>query len=88
MTRIYDDLRDPPPLTPERIELYRRLSGEQKLQMCFELTHIAQVTLEAEIRYRHLGYTEEEVRLARIRHWLGDDNLFGKAYPGQPLLRI
>lgn len=68
-----------------QFEIFGRMSVEQKLRLMSELTEAARATFEAGIRSRHPDYTDNDVRLARIRHELGDE-LFGKAYPREPRL--
>jgi hypothetical protein len=67
-----------------QFEIFRRMSADEKLRRMFESTEAARATFEAGIRKRHADYTEDDVRLARIRWELGDE-LFRQVYPDEPL---
>jgi len=68
-----------------QFEIWRRMSADEKLRRMFDSAEALRATFEAGIRKRHPGYTDNDVRLARIRHELGDE-LFRQAYPHEPLL--
>ena len=61
----------------------QRLGIEGRARMTFELSDNLRLVAEAGIRHRHPEYDEEQVRLALIRHVLGDE-LFRKYYSGRP----
>jgi len=69
-----------------QLEIWRAMSADQKLRLVFEWSDLARATFEAGIRERHPDYTADEVRMARIRHELGDE-LFQRVYPGERLLQ-
>jgi hypothetical protein len=76
--------------TPEahaaQTEIYRRMTGEERLQIVFRLNHLARATAASGIRSRHPDYTEDQVRLALFRLLLGDDELTRRVWPDQPLV--
>ncbi|MFW6164352.1 MAG: hypothetical protein ACODAJ_16405 [Planctomycetota bacterium] len=69
-----------------QFELWRNMSAEEKLRLVFEWSDAARAIFEAGIRDRHPEYTDDQVRIARIRRELGDE-LFRRVYPDQPLLQ-
>jgi len=69
-----------------QFEIWRNMSADRKLRAIFEWSDLARATFEAGIRDRHPHYTDGDVRMARIRHELGD-GLFQRVYPGEPLLQ-
>ena len=69
-----------------QFEIWREMSADRKLRLVFEWSDLVRRTFEAGIRDRHPEYTADEVRMARIRHELGDE-LFGRVYPEEPLLQ-
>ncbi len=56
-----------------------------RLRAALELTRMSRRLLADGIRQRHPEYSEDEVRLATMRAWLGPD-LFADAYPDAPAL--
>jgi hypothetical protein len=54
-------------------DLYRRMSGAERLSIAFRLSALARETAMAGIRGRHPGYSDAEVRMAWARLTLGDD---------------
>lgn len=68
-----------------QIEIWRGMTGSQKVALGWQWSRHVRATLEAGIRSRHPDYTDDEVRLAAIRRELGD-RLFAQAYPESPLL--
>ena len=66
----------------ERIQLdiFRRMSPEERLQRGSELSQLCRGLLADGVRYRHPDYGEDEIHLAVIRIELGDE-LFLKVYP-------
>ena len=67
-------------------EAYRRMTGRDRVAVAFRLNELARRVAEAGIRSRHPEYSEEEVRWALRRLWLGDD-LTRRAWPGRELVR-
>ena len=61
------------------------MTAEEKLRQIFECSDLVRASFESGIRTRHPEYSDQEVRLARIRHELGND-LYQQAYPDMPLL--
>ena len=76
----------PADTTPEaawvQLEIYRRLSPARRLELAFGMSNSLREIVAAGVRSRHPGYNEEQVRLAVIRLYLGEE-LFKKAYPGR-----
>ena len=68
-----------------QLEVYRRMTPSQRLRIGLELTALSRRLLESGIRRRHPEYTDEELRLATIRAWLGPDT-YRMAYPDAPEL--
>lgn len=67
------------------MDIYRQMSGEQRVQIGFDLSAISRSLQTEGIRTRHPEYTEDEIRLALIRINLGDE-LFRRAYPDAVLI--
>ena len=65
-----------------QIEALRRLGPEGRLKLGFELSGNLHRIVEDGIRSRHPDYTDDMVRMARIRLTVGD-RLYRQAYPGQ-----
>jgi hypothetical protein len=63
-----------------QLEIIKRMSPEERLQRGFNMSALSNHLQESGIRARHPEYTDEEVRLARIRLNLGDE-LFQRVYP-------
>ncbi len=68
-----------------QIEVYRRMRPADRLRVGLELTQVSRRLLAEGIRARHPDYSDEQVRLAMIRLWLGDDD-YRRAYPAAALL--
>jgi hypothetical protein len=68
-----------------QIEVYRRMKGAERLRVGLELTQLSRRILVEGVRLRHPEYSDEQLRLAMIRLWLGDDD-FQRAYPEAALL--
>ena len=68
-----------------QLEVYRRMTPSQRLQIGLELTELSGRLLLDGVRSRHPEYSEEDLRLASIRAWLGPDD-FRRAFPGSPEL--
>ena len=66
-------------------EAYRRMSGRDRVAVTFRLNGLARRAAEAGIRSRHPDYSEEQVRWALRRLWLGDE-LTRQAWPDQELV--
>jgi len=56
-----------------QLDLYRRMSGAERLSIAFRLTALARETAMGGIRDRHPGYSDAQVRMAWARLTLGDD---------------
>jgi hypothetical protein len=67
-------------------EIYRRMTGAERLAIAFDLNELIRQTLAAGIRNRHPEYSEEQVRWAVQRLWLNDDELYQKVWPGRELV--
>ena len=63
----------------------RRLGPEGRCEVGFILSELARELVRETIRRRHPEYNERELRMAWFRSLLGDD-LFRRAYPGEPML--
>ncbi len=63
-----------------QIEIIRRMSSSERLELAIDLTATSRKLLAEGVRQRHPGYTEDEVRLAVIR-LLIPESLFINAYP-------
>jgi hypothetical protein len=61
------------------------MSPSERLQVGLELTKLGRRVLAAGIRRRHLEYSDEQLRLAIIRAWLGPKD-FRRAFSGAPEL--
>lgn len=68
-----------------QLEIYRRMSGSDRLRLAMEMSDAARATTMAGIRTRHPEYSEDQVRYALFRLLHGDD-LFQRAWPHAPLL--
>lgn len=64
-----------------QIDAYRRMTPGARLRVALELTELSRRLVSAGVRRRHPEYSDEEVRLAAIRLWLGEA-LYRQAYPG------
>ena len=73
--------------TPEaeaiQLEIYRRMSPDARLAAALELSETGRELLAAGVRRRHPHYSEEQVRFAVLRLWLGEKD-FELAYPDAP----
>ena len=67
-------------------DAYRRMSGRERVAVSFRLNELARRMAEAGIRSRHPDYTEDQVRWALRRLWLGDE-LTRKAWPERELVQ-
>jgi hypothetical protein len=64
--------------------VYRRMTSDQRTRAAAEMSAMARsITLE-NIRARHPEYGEHHARMALYRLLVGE--LFGRAWPGEPLL--
>ena len=66
-----------------QLDAYRRMSPAARLRVGLELTAVSRRLLADGVRRRHPEYSDEQVRLAFLRLWLGAD-LFRAAYAGMP----
>jgi hypothetical protein len=64
-----------------QLEIYRRMSPEERLQQALQWSEDVRELGRAGIRLRHPEYSEQEVQMASIRLRLGDE-LFRRVYPG------
>ena len=64
---------------------YRRMSGGQRVAVTFRLNGWARRIAEAGIRSRHPDYSDQQVRMALRRLWLGDE-LTLQAWPDRELV--
>jgi len=62
------------------------MSGRERVAVTFRLNELARRAAEAGIRSRHPDYSEEQVRMALRRLWLGDE-LTRQAWPDRELIR-
>ena len=63
-----------------QLEVYRRMSPEQRLLQALRLSDSVRATTAAGIRDRHPKYSEEQIKMLVIHRCLGEE-LFRKAYP-------
>lgn len=68
-----------------QVEAYRKMGPTTRLRVGLELTRMSRELLAQGIRTRHPEYSEDEVKWALIRTWLGKE-LFERAYPRSPQL--
>lgn len=68
-----------------QLEVYRRMAPSERLNVGLELTRMARDLLAQGIRVRHPEYSDDEVKWAVIRVWIGRD-MFRRAYPHAPQL--
>jgi hypothetical protein len=63
------------------VNIYRRMSPNRRLELVCEMSNSLRRLVADGVRNRHPDYTEDQVRLAVIQLWLGED-LFRQGYPG------
>ncbi len=68
-----------------RTALYRSMTTEQRCEIAAQMSAMTRTIALENIQCRHPGYDEHEARMALYRLLLGDD-LFSRAWPGEPLL--
>ena len=68
-----------------QLEIYRRMSPEQRLEIGLELSALSRHLLREGIRMRHPEYSAHDVHFASIRALITPE-LFRAAYPGEPEL--
>ncbi len=68
-----------------QLEVYRRMAPSERLNVGLELTRMSRDLLAEGIRARHPEYSDDEVKWAVIRVWIGRD-MFRRAYPHGPQL--
>jgi hypothetical protein len=75
----------PADTTPEawavQIDIYRRMPPSRRLELALQLSDSLRSVVASGVRRRHPEYSEEQVRLAVTRLWLGED-LFRQVHPG------
>ncbi|MCL4190123.1 MAG: hypothetical protein KJZ87_00150 [Thermoguttaceae bacterium] len=71
--------------TPDAAAVYyealRQMPPEERVRRGLEASDQLRDVLEAGVRQRHPDYDDRQVKLAAIRHRLGD-TLFREVYPG------
>lgn len=68
-----------------QLEVYRRMEPSERLRVGLELTRMSRDLLAQGIRARHPEYSDDDLRWAFLRAWLGPED-FAQAYPGEPAL--
>ena len=68
-----------------QVEALREMGPTARLRAALELTEMSRRLLADGIRGRHPEYSDDEVRLATIRAWVGPE-LYRDAYPDTPEL--
>lgn len=68
-----------------QLEVYRRMSGAQRVVIAMQLAADTRALTLAGIRHRHPDYDDEHAQLALFRVLLGDE-LFSRVYPTKPLV--
>ena len=68
-----------------QLEVYRRMAPSERLNVGLELTRMSRDLLAQGIRARHPDYSDDEVKWAVIRVWIGRD-MFRRVYPHGPQL--
>ena len=68
-----------------QLDIYRAMEPADRLRVGLELTQMSRQLLADGIRVRHPEYSDDELRWALIRAWIGPD-LFHRAYPSCPQL--
>lgn len=68
-----------------QLQAYRRLGGQGRLQVVFQLNAIVRAAAAAGIRRRHPTYDDAQVGAALARLMLGDD-LVRRAFPARDLV--
>jgi hypothetical protein len=68
-----------------QVEVYRKMGPSERLRVGLELTRMSRELLAEGISRRHPEYSEDQVKWALIRRWLGPE-LFARAYPRSPQL--
>lgn len=69
-----------------QIETARAMSLRDRVVLACELAGAVREAAAAGIRLRHPEYSDEQVKWALFRHWLGDDGVFRDVWPRAPLL--
>lgn len=65
-------------------EVLRNMTGEQRLQMVFDLSNNVRKISETGIRDRHPDYDEQTLKLAVLRLMIGQ-KLFREIYPDKEI---
>ena len=68
-----------------RTALYRGMTPDRRCELAAQASMMARVIALENIRRRHPHYDEQQARMALFRLILGDE-LFGRAWPREPLL--
>ena len=64
-----------------QFEIYRRMTPERRFELACQMSNNLRRLANEAVRHRHPEYTEEQIRLASNRLWLGDE-LFRQVFPG------
>jgi len=70
--------------TEKEIEMYRRMTAEQRVRLSMRLTETWRNRIVAGVRRRHPNYTEQQMRMA-VLYLMHGKELFQKVYPGQEI---
>lgn len=68
-----------------QLQLWRAMSAEQKFAQVFQLCDDARALVVDGIRSRHPEYSEDQIKHASFRIFLGDE-LYQTVWPDRPLL--
>jgi hypothetical protein len=68
-----------------QLAVYRRLGAPQRADLAARMSAATRELTRAGIRSRHPDYDEQKIELALRRLLYGED-LFRRAWPGEPLL--
>jgi hypothetical protein len=64
----------------KQFEVLQNMTGEQRLQIAFELSNNVRKLVEAGVKSRHPDYDERKVKLAVLRLTIGN-KLFQQIFP-------
>lgn len=63
-----------------QLDSYRRMGPAARLDVCLQLGEMSRSITSSGVRARHPDYSDEQVRQATLRIWLGPTD-FCRAYP-------
>ena len=66
-------------------EVYRRMGPARRAELAAEMSEMARALALENIQRRHPEYDEQQARMALFRMLVGDE-LFQRAWPGEPLV--